>query len=198
MLKIKEAVIVEGKYDKMKLKGLIDAPIIATNGFRVFKDKEKQNLIRRTANARGVLIMTDSDSAGFVIRNFLKGSVPKEKIKNCYIPQIKGREKRKDTPSCQGFLGVEGVDDSVIIEAVKKSGATVLDDSVKPDNKENEITKALFYELGLTGRENSKELRLKLLKSENLPTYMTTNAMIEAFNCLYTAQEFVEKVNKIK
>lgn len=197
MLKIKEAVIVEGKYDKIKLKGLIDAPIIATNGFRVFKDKEKQNLIRRTANTRGVLLMTDSDSAGFVIRNFLKGSVPKEKIKNCYIPQIKGKEKRKESPSCQGFLGVEGVDDRVIIEAVKKSGATVLDDSVQLEKKENEITKALFYELGLSGRENSKELRLKLLKSEKLPLYLTANAMIEAFNCLYTAEEFTEKVNEL-
>lgn len=197
MLKIKEAIIVEGKYDKMKLKSLVDTPIIATNGFRVFKDKEKQNLIRQVAFSRGVLILTDSDSAGFVIRNFLKGSVPNEKIKNCYIPEIKGKEKRKDTPSKEGFLGVEGVSDEIIINAIKQSGATVLN-SKEAVNKDNEITKALFFGLGLTGGENSKLLRTELLKSLNLPTYLTTNAMIEALNCLLTANELEKKISQIK
>lgn len=103
MLRIKEAVVVEGKYDKIKLKGIIDAPIIETNGFRVFKDKEKQNLIRQLANKRGLLIITDSDSAGFVIRNFLKGIVKDSTIKQCYIPQLKGKEKRKEKPSKEGI-----------------------------------------------------------------------------------------------
>lgn len=197
MLKIKEAIIVEGKYDKIKLKSLVDTPVIATNGFRVFKDKEKQNLIRQVANARGVLILTDSDSAGFVIRNFLKGSVPSEKIKNCYIPEIKGKEKRKDAPSKEGFLGVEGVSDEIIINAIKQSGAMVLN-SEETVNKENEITKTLFFELGLTGAENSKLLRTELLKSLNLPTYLTTNAMIEALNCLLTANELEKLVDEIK
>lgn len=198
MLKIKEAIIVEGKYDKMKLKSLVDTPVIATNGFRVFKDKEKQNLIRQVANSRGVLILTDSDSAGFVIRNFLKGSVPSEKIKNCYIPEIKGKEKRKDAPSKEGFLGVEGVSDEIIINAVKQSGATILNSDETVKNINDEITKTLFFQLGLTGAENSKNLRTELLKSLNLPVYLTTNAMIEALNCLLTANELQDKVNEIK
>lgn len=198
MIKIKEAIIVEGKYDKMKLKSLVDAPIIVTNGFRVFKDKEKQNLIRQVANTRGLLLMTDSDSAGFLIRNFLKGSVPKEKIKNCYIPQIAGKEKRKSEKSCEGFLGVEGVDDSTIINAILKSGATVTSDNFEAVKADNEITKSLFYTLGLTGRDNSKDLRTRLLKSLNLPTYLTTNAMIDALNCLLTADELSEKVENLK
>ena len=109
MLKIREAVIVEGRYDKIKLSSIVDAPIIETNGFRVFSDKEKQSLIRKIAETRGILIMTDSDGAGFVIRNFLKGSVDNSKIKNCYIPQIKGKEKRKAKGGKEGLLGVEGV-----------------------------------------------------------------------------------------
>ena len=115
MLKIREAVIVEGRYDKIKLSSIVDAPIIETNGFRVFSDKEKQSLIRKIAETRGILIMTDSDGAGFVIRNFLKGSVDNSKIKNCYIPQIKGKEKRKAKGGKEGLLGVEGVSDEVII-----------------------------------------------------------------------------------
>lgn len=198
MLKIKEAIIVEGKYDKMKVKSLVDTPVIATNGFRVFKDKEKQNLIRQVAISRGVLILTDSDSAGFVIRNFLKGSVPCDKIKNCYIPEIKGKEKRKDTPSKEGFLGVEGVSDEIIINAVKQSGATVLNSDDNSEVKNNEITKTLFFQLGLAGAENSKLLRRELLKSLNLPVYLTTNAMIEALNCLLTADELENKLDEIK
>lgn len=198
MLKIKEAIIVEGRYDKIKLRGLVDAPIIATNGFRVFKDKEKQNLIRQVANSRGILLLTDSDSAGFVIRNFLKGAVDKSKIKNCYIPQIEGKEKRKEAPSCQGLLGVEGISDQIIIDAIKKSGAEILSEEVTATQKNDEITKGLFYELGLTGKDNSKDLRKELLKSQNLPLYLTTNAMIEALNCLMTAKELENIILKIK
>ena len=126
MLKIREAVIVEGRYDKIKLSSIVDAPIIETNGFRVFSDKEKQSLIRKIAETRGILIMTDSDGAGFVIRNFLKGSVDNSKIKNCYIPQIKGKEKRKAKGGKEGLLGVEGVSNEVIINAIRKSGAEII------------------------------------------------------------------------
>lgn len=196
MLKIKEAVIVEGKYDKIKLQGLIDAPVIETNGFRVFNDKEKRNLIRRIADKRGVLIMTDSDSAGFLIRNFLKGSVAKEKIKHCYIPEIKGKEKRKAQPSCQGLLGVEGVTDDVILQAVRRSGATVLGEETKPIH--TEITKQTLYELGLSGGENAKQLRTRLLQSQNLPVYMTANAMVSALNCLFTKEELKTEMEKLK
>lgn len=193
MLRIKEAVVVEGKYDKIKLKGIIDAPIIETNGFRVFKDKEKQNLIRQLANKRGLLIITDSDSAGFVIRNFLKGIVKESVIKQCYIPQLKGKEKRKEKPSKEGYLGVEGISDEEIINAIKRSNATIEGENVK---KTEEITKNDFFELGLTGRDNSKANREKVLKYLNLPTYLTTNAMISALNVLVTKDEIKEILEK--
>lgn len=196
MITIKEAVIVEGRYDKIKLSSIIDAPIIETNGFRVFKDKEKQNLIRQIAEKRGILIFTDSDSAGFIIRNFIKGAVPKNKIKNAYIPQLLGKEKRKAEKSKEGFLGVEGVSEEVILDALRKSGASIIGEDEVEIRKE--VTKADFFELGLTGCENSKILREKLLKYLNMPAYLTTNAMITALNCLYSLEELkllLEKLN---
>ncbi|MBR2108744.1 MAG: DUF4093 domain-containing protein [Ruminococcus sp.] len=192
MISIKEAVIVEGRYDKIKLSEVIDTPVIETGGFRIFKDKEKQNLIRKIAEERGILILTDSDSAGFVIRNFLKGSVPEEKIKHAYIPQLKGKEKRKSEVSKEGLLGVEGVSAEIIADAVRKSGATILGE--KNEIKMSCITKQDLYELGLTGKENSAVLREKLLKKLGLPTYLSTNAMLSALNCLYSLEELKELI----
>lgn len=187
MLKIKEAVIVEGRYDKIKLSALIDAPIIETNGFRVFSDKEKQKLIRKIADVRGILVMTDSDGAGFVIRNFLNGVVDKSKIKHCYIPQISGKEKRKTEKSKEGLLGVEGVSDEVIINAVKNSGAQIMGcDAV---NQSGKITKADLCLLSLTGTENAAYNRKALLKYLDMPLYLSTNAMLTAINCLYSYEE---------
>ncbi len=194
MLKIKEAVIVEGRYDKIKLSSIVDAPIIETNGFRVFSDREKQNLIRKIADVRGILVFTDSDGAGFVIRNFLKGTVDKSKIKHCYIPQIEGKEKRKSQKSKEGFLGVEGVSDDLIIEAIKRSGAVIIGEDM-PD--ENKIKKSDLFCLGLTGTENAEKNRKKLLKYLNLPQYLSTNAMLTALNCLYSFEELRNIVNKI-
>ncbi|MGN0490136.1 toprim domain-containing protein [Ruminococcus sp.] len=194
MLKIKEAVIVEGRYDKIKLSSLIDAPIIETNGFRVFSDKEKQNLIRKIADARGILVLTDSDSAGFVIRNFLKGVVDKSKIKHCYIPQIEGKEKRKAQKGKEGILGVEGVSDEVIINAVRKSGVKIIGEK---DIGENEIKKSDLFYLGLTGVENADKNRKKLLKHLNMPSYLTTNAMLTALNCLYSIEELKKLLEEI-
>lgn len=187
MISVKEAVIVEGRYDKIKLSEVIDTPVIETGGFRIFKDKEKQNLIRKIAEERGILILTDSDSAGFVIRNFLKGSVPEDRIKHAYIPQLSGKEKRKSEESKEGLLGVEGVSAEVIANAIRGSGATILGEN--SELKKSEITKQDLYELGLTGRENSAILREKLLKKLELPTYMSTNAMLQALNCLYSLKE---------
>ena len=187
MIKLKQAVIVEGRYDKIKLKNIIDAPIIETNGFRIFNDKQRQSLIRQIAEKRGILIMTDSDGAGFVIRNFLKGTVDNSKIKNCYIPQLSGKEKRKERGSAEGFLGVEGVPDEVIIEAVRKSGADIVGEEAQ---ERKEITKADLYSLGLTGTENSAQKRKQLLDKLNLPGYLSTNAMLTALNCLYSLEEF--------
>lgn len=186
MLKIKEAVIVEGRYDKIKLSSIVDAPIIETNGFRVFSDKEKQNLIRQIADVRGILVLTDSDGAGFVIRNFLKGAVDKSKIKHCYIPQIEGKEKRKTQKSKEGFLGVEGVTDEIIINAIRSSGATIIGEEATAENR---ITKPQLFYLGLTGAENADHNRKKLLKHLKLPTYLSTNAMLTALNCLYSLEE---------
>ena len=194
MLKIKEAIIVEGRYDKIKLGGLVDAPIICTNGFRVFSDKEKQSLIRQIADTRGIIVLTDSDSAGFVIRNFLRGVVDKSKIKHCYIPQLSGKEKRKPQPGKEGLLGVEGVSDEVILEALKKCGATL---DGEPQAQRNEITKTDLFSLGLTGRDNSAALRKNLLKKLNMPLYMTTNAMLAALNCLYSLEELKGLVREL-
>ena len=186
MISVKEAIIVEGRYDKIKLSGIVDAPIIETNGFRVFSDKEKQALIRDIAAKRGILVLTDSDGAGFVIRNFLRGAVPKEQIKHCYIPQIGGKEKRKAKAGKEGLLGVEGVTDEIIIDAIRKSGATILGEEQK---QRQEITKADLFELGLTGGENSAQKRQALLKKLNMPTYLSTNALLTALNCLYSLEE---------
>ncbi|MCH5202181.1 MAG: DUF4093 domain-containing protein [Oscillospiraceae bacterium] len=195
MIRLKEAVIVEGRYDKIKLSALIDAPIIETNGFRIFKDKEKQSLIRQIAEKRGILIITDSDSAGFVIRNFLKGIVKESDIKQCYIPQLRGKEKRKEKPSKEGFLGVEGLDDEDILRAVRNSSATIIGENTA---KSAEITKADFYDLGLTGRENSKGNREKVLNFLNIPTYLSTNAMITSLNTLVTLEELKDIVKNLQ
>lgn len=194
MIKLRQAVIVEGRYDKIKLSSIVDAPIIETGGFRVFNDKEKQSLIRRIAEVRGILIFTDSDGAGFVIRNFLKGIVPKEKIINCYIPQIKGKESRKQKGGREGLLGVEGVDDGVIIDAIRRSGAKIEGESAQ---NAGELTKADLFDLGLTGRQNSAALRKSLMKTLGLPGYLSTNAMLTALNCLYSKEELKIKLNDL-
>lgn len=186
-LALKEAVIVEGRYDRIKLSEIISSPVIDTGGFRVFKDKEKQSLIRKIAEQRGILIMTDVDSAGFVIRNFLRGVVPADQIKHAYIPTVEGKESRKAQPSKEGKLGVEGIDREALIEAIRKSGATVIGEST---SIKSEITKSDFYEYGISGRENSAIFRKRILNDLGLPEYLTANAMLAALNCLYTKEEF--------
>lgn len=195
MIKLKEAVIVEGRYDKILLRSFIAAPIIETNGFRVFKDKEKQNLIRRLSETRGIVVLTDSDSAGFVIRNFLRGIVKTENIKHCYIPQISGKEKRKAQASKEGFLGVEGLDEKTITEALKKSGAVIEGSSSEDSGKE--ITKRDFYELGLSGKENSAKLRQQLLKKLGMPSYLSANAFLTLLNCFYTKKELSDILKEV-
>lgn len=195
MIKLNEAVIVEGRYDKILLRGFIDAPIIETGGFRVFKDKEKQKLIRKLSETRGIIIMTDSDSAGFVIRNFLRGIVPAGKIKHCYIPQIRGKEKRKAEVSKEGYLGVEGLDEKTIIEALERSGVNICSKSAETEFEE--ITKADFYELGLSGKENSAKLREKLLKKLGMPTYLSANAFLAVLNCFYSKKDLLDILKEI-
>jgi len=181
MIKIKEAIIVEGKYDKIKLSNIIDGLIITVDGFSLFKDAEKQRLIRNLAKSSGILVLTDSDSAGFVIRNFLSGIVDPSQIKHAYIKEISGRERRKNKDSKEGLLGVEGVTEEEILEAVKKSGILVDSDRDNPDYIKK-ITVSDLYEFGLTGGENSAELRKKLLKRLDLPSKLSTKAMLDIIN----------------
>lgn len=196
MIKIKEAIIVEGRYDRIRLAALFDTAIIETGGFRVFKDDEKKTVIRRLAQARGIVILTDSDGAGFVIRNFLKGIILDNKqIKQAYVPDIKGKEKRKAQPSKQGLLGVEGMTDEIIVNAVLKSGAEVVGEEVRKLG--GEITKTDFFTYGLTGGENSGVFRKAVLKKLGFPQYMTTNAMLSAVNMIYGKEEFEDILESV-
>ncbi len=195
MLKVKEVIIVEGKYDKQKLSQFIDGTIITTSGFRVFKDKEKQTLIRKLSAEKGLIVMTDSDCAGLVIRNFLKGIVPGAVIKNCYVPQIAGKEKRKTEPSKEGFLGVEGLSIEILKEALVKCGAGV---GEQENTKHSDpITKTDLFEMGLAGRENSAQLRKKLMESLGLPTYLSSNAFLEVINSLFSKEDILDKLKSL-
>ena len=194
-LNVREAIIVEGKYDKNVLQSVVNSIIITTNGFRVFNNKETQTLIKKMAQTRGILVMTDVDSAGFVIRNFLNGIVDKSQIKHCYIPTIFGKEKRKSQLSKEGKLGVEGINRQELVNAILRSGATI--ESVDNSKPLREITKMDIYEHGFIGKDNSALKRDKLLTHIGLPTYLSTNAMISALNCLYTYDEFIKILNKL-
>ena len=195
MIKIKEAVIVEGKYDKIRLSNFIDGLIITTDVFGIFKDKEKQRLIKHLADTRGILILTDSDGAGFVIRNFLKGAVSSDKIKHAYIPDISGKEKRKDKPSKEGKLGVEGISDEIIMNAISRSGAEC-ELCEEKERTDSEITKADLFELGLTGCPNAAENRDRLKKRLSLPENMTSNSMLDVLNFIMTKQELKEIMDR--
>ncbi len=193
MLHLEQAVIVEGKYDKIKLSSVVDAVIITTNGFSVIKDKEKLEIIRFFAKNKGIIILTDSDSAGFKIRNFLKGAVSDGKITNVYIPDIFGKEKRKAAPSKEGKIGVEGIDTQTLLEAFRKAGVI----STESDNSREPVTKLDLFEAGLSGGNNSAEKRSELLKYLGMPELMTTNAMLEIINTMMSRDEFMKITAKL-
>lgn len=189
--RIVQSIIVEGKYDKNALRQVVDAHIIQTNGFGVFSDKELLTLIKRLADIRGVIIMTDGDGAGFVIRNYLKGALPKDKVINAYIPDIKGKEKRKTQLSGEGKLGVEGMTPDIILKTLRDAGATFEGDSPQgASNKSREITKTDLYLAGLTGGADSAWKRRELIKKLELPEHMSANAFLQALNVLFTYEEF--------
>lgn len=196
MIKLKQAVIVEGKYDKIKLSSIIDTLIIETDGFQIFKDKEKLGYIRLLAETRGVIIMTDSDSAGFLIRSHLVGSVKDGEIINVYIPDIKGREKRKEKDSADGLLGVEGMSEEVILSALSAAGVTA--DKIDKTEPTRRVTKADLYDDGLSGGKNSKELRERLLLELGLPKRISANAIPKALEYLVTYDQYKKAVDKIK
>ena len=189
MIKIREAIVVEGRYDKNTLSQIVDAPIFETGGFRIHKDREMLAFLREVAKRRGLIVFTDSDGAGFVIRNFLKGAISVRHLKHAYIPDIYGKEKRKATPGKEGKLGVEGMTPEVILEALRRAGATFEDGGV---TDKREITKQDLVELGLSGGKDSSLLRKKLLVKLNLPEHMSANAMLQALNLLYTKEELFE------
>ncbi len=194
MIKIKQAVIVEGKYDKIKLSGIIDAPIIQTDGFGIFKDKELQKLIKLLAEKRGILVLTDSDSAGFKIRSFIGSTVNQKDIFHAYIPDIFGKERRKTEPSKEGKIGVEGVSEEVIMQALANAGV-LYENTVEP---EHPITKIHLYEHGFTGGSDSSKKRAALLKYYQLPERLSANSLVKVLNCITTYEQFLEDINEIE
>ena len=193
MLKVKETIIVEGKYDKIKLSSVIDGVIIPTGGFNIFKNRETLEIIRYFAKTTGIIILTDSDAAGFKIRSYIKGAVKEGRIINVYVPDIFGKERRKDAPSKEGKLGVEGIDPEIILEAFRKAGITADEASEQSDP----ITRLDLYELGLSGGENSSEMRRRLLSALDLPERLTVTGMVDILNTLMTRQELYDTVKKI-
>ena len=193
MIKVRQPIIVEGKYDKIKLESIIDGLIITTDGFRIYKDKEKIELIRAFAEKDGVVILTDSDGAGFQIRNHLKGCIKGGKIYNVYIPDIFGKERRKEKPSKEGKLGVEGINTDILLKAFSDAGI------FSEESKQEEwLNKADMMDDGLIGGEGSTELRKKLCKNLKLPERLSTASLLEVLNRLYTREEYEKELRKIK
>ena len=187
---IKEAVVVEGKYDAIRLRSVVDATIVETDGFGIFRQPDKMELLRRLAKAQGLIVLTDSDSAGFVIRDRISGSLPKEQIKHAYIPEITGKERRKEKPSKEGLLGVEGVDGDVVLAALYRAGATLLGEEYAAPTPY--LTKQRLYEDGLSGGEDSARKRTELLRRVGLPTRLSANRMIEVLNVLLSEDDYQE------
>ncbi len=196
MIKVSEVIVVEGRYDKNTLSQIIDATIIETCGFGIFSDKEKLKLLRRLAETRGLVILTDSDGAGFVIRNHLKGAINPKYIKHAYIPDLYGKEKRKSSPSKEGKLGVEGMSREVIINALERAGVSFYD-SAEVSARE-QISKADLYEYGLTGGKESGQRRLELIRQLELPERLSPTALLEVLNVLMSRSEFVELIERLQ
>ena len=192
MRRIKEVIVVEGRYDKNALKQVVDATVVETKGFGVFNDGERLALLRRLAVERGLILLTDSDGAGFLIRSFLKGAIPRDRLKQAYIPDVHGKERRKAAPGKEGKLGVEGMSPQVLLQALERAGATFLDGPADGAERPR-LTKADFYGLGLTGAPDSAARRAAVLRALDLPERMTANALLEAVNILYGRDAFLEK-----
>ena len=194
MVKIKEAILVEGRYDKNTLSQIVDAPILETAGFGIFKDKKQLALLRIVAEKRGLIVFTDSDGAGFVIRNHVKSAIPGKYLKHAYIPDIMGKEKRKAAPGKEGKLGVEGMKPEIILEALRKAGATIEGENL---SQSRSVTKQDMMDLGLSGGADASAKRLALLKKLNLPEHMSANALLQALNLLYSLEELERIVSEI-
>ncbi len=196
MVKIREAIVVEGRYDKNTLSQIVDAPILETSGFGIFKDKKQLDLLRNVAKKRGLIVFTDADGAGFVIRNHIKSAIDPKYVKHAYIPDIYGKEKRKSAPGKEGKLGVEGMSPEIILDSLRRAGATIEGESEVRSCQE--ITKQDLFALGLSGCPGSDERRKKLMKLLKLPERMSPNALLQALNLLCGLEELrniMEQIN---
>ncbi|MBO4831246.1 MAG: DUF4093 domain-containing protein [Oscillospiraceae bacterium] len=195
--RVREIIVVEGRYDRNTVSQAVDCTVIETSGFGIFSDAEKVSLLRRLAEKRGVIILTDPDGAGFLIRGHLKGMLNGSEIKHAYVPEITGREKRKKTDSKARMLGVEGMSPSVIINALERAGATFDDDSLSERSSSPPVSKADMFELGLSGGPGSSEKRAELARRLELPAAMSANALLDVINSLYTRDEFISLFQRI-
>ena len=193
MVKIREAIVVEGRYDKNTLSQILDAAILETSGFGIFKDKEQMALLRKVAEVKGLIVFTDSDGAGFVIRNHIKSAIDGKYLKHAYIPDIMGKERRKATAGKEGKLGVEGMTREVILESLRRAGATF--EGEEPLQQRRQITKADLMELGLYG-PGSNDKRLALIKKLGFPEKMSANAFLQALNLLYDPAELYDMMER--
>ena len=193
MQKIKEVIVVEGRYDKNTLSQIVDAVIVETSGFGIFNDKEKQRMLSKMASARGLIVLTDSDGAGFVIRNFIKGCIDPALVKHAYIPEIEGKERRKQHASKEGQLGVEGMRPQVLLDALKRAGASF--ENIEQTQPTERITKADMYKMGLSGGQGSRAKREELLKKLDLPKKLSADALLDVLNALMSRDEFFEMLS---
>ncbi len=194
MIRIREAIVVEGRYDANTLRQIVDAPVLETSGFGIFNNKERLNLLRKAAETRGLVILTDSDGAGFVIRRYLSGAIDPKLVKHAYIPDVLGKEKRKSAPSKEGKLGVEGMRPEVILEALRRAGATIEGETDHPTPAG--ITKQDLYRCGLSGGADSAAKRKELIRDLELPEHLSANALLTAMNLLMTREEFLSRFNQ--
>ena len=195
MVKIKEAIVVEGRYDRNTLAQIVDAPILETGGFGIFKDRQMMGLLRRTAEKRGLIVFTDADGAGFVIRNHIKSAIPGKYLKHAYTPDIFGKERRKTAPGKEGKLGVEGMRPEIILDALRKAGATIEGETAH--RTAGQITKGDLMALGLSGLPGSEEKRKRLIRRLNLPERLSPNGLLQALNLLLTQEELTAMVETL-
>lgn len=195
MVKIKEAIVVEGRYDKNTISQIVDAPIFETAGFGIFKDRQQMALLRQVAQKRGLIVFTDPDGAGFVIRNHLKSAIEPQYLKHAYVPDVFGKERRKRAPGKEGKLGVEGMKADVILEALRRAGATILGEE---ERQIRSITKQDMMALGLSGGKDASAKRLALMKKLDLPEHMSANALLQALNLLCTYEELEMMVQALE
>ena len=197
MIRIREAIVVEGRYDVNTVRQVVDTVVLESGGFRIFHDKDQLRLLRKIAATRGLIVLTDSDGAGFVIRNYIKGALPPGSIKQAYIPDIAGKERRKRHGSKEGKLGVEGMRPEVILEALHRAGATFEDESESSAQSTTLISKADFFAWGLSGHQDSVKRRAAVLKALDLPSHMTANALLEFINAVSSRAELEEIINRL-